>query len=138
MTDTPPSTVPVTAVGKSVRSQVPAFSLNIKRKRRIINSVRLKGDFKITSVYRPRTTLADRFPMNLVVEYDGNTAILAEEVENVGKGSLVVEVEDDGSCNLRREGNIQYSVGKKKNKTEFFSEDSPIIIGSFEVTISRD
>ena len=138
LTDAPSNVGSSVNSEKPVRLQAPAFTLTVKRKRKIINSVRLRGNFKITAVYRPRTTLADRFPMNLIVEHDDGNVTLVEEVENVGKGSLVVEMEEDGSCNLYRVGNIQYSVGKKKKKPEFFTEDSPVVIGSFEITISSE
>ncbi len=41
---------------------------------------------------RKRTTVADMFPMDIVFNIDGREIIVAEEVENIGKGKIFVNI----------------------------------------------
>ena len=72
----------------------------------------------INAVYRKRTTLADKYPMDLTLNIDGRNITAVEEFENIGKGSIIIEV--------RTSNVFFYSEGK----THFTLNDKEISEGN--------
>ncbi len=67
------------------------ISFGVKHNRKICTHSVIKA-LIIKARDRKRTTVADMFPMDIVFNIDGREIIVAEEVENIGKGKIFVNI----------------------------------------------
>ena len=67
----------------------------------------------IEARYRKRATAADKFPMDIVFNIDGREVTVAEEVENIGKGRISMEIRSSRVF-FYSEGKIDFTVNDAK------------------------
>ena len=88
-----------------------------------------EGSATLRTEYRRRSTLADPFPMNLLLILPDETVTVAEEIPNVGAGEMKIKLTQTG-IKLSKSGHVTYDFKNTEDSTS-----AEIIIADVKITI---
>lgn len=93
----------------------------------------MKNKCTIITDYKKRTTLADKFPMTMLIS-SGNDSQIIDNIRNVGKGSITLTY-DITKINVNVDGKIEVNFKDSLEHGKYIDINSVIIIDTTKITL---